>query len=114
MVFADKVLQHPGGYNTSDHSSAEAHKWGEEISLSYHKHNHNQAHTEGGAEKGERYVDDLRFNGEEYRLNYLRRADLLKGGLLQFNMSDQPNLKRGSTDESSPYSFSRASVSSAK
>ena len=67
-----------------------------------------------GAEKGERYVDDLRFNGEEYRLNYLRRADLLKGGLLQFNMSDQPNLKRGSTDESSPYSFSRASVSSAK
>ena len=67
-----------------------------------------------GTEKGERYVDDLRFNGEEYRLNYLRRADLLKGGLLQFNMSDQPNLKRGSTDESSPYSFSRASVSSAK
>ena len=67
-----------------------------------------------GAEKGERYVDNLRFNGEEYRQNYLRQADLLKGGLLQFKMSGQPNLKRGSTDESSPYSFSRASVSSAK
>lgn len=53
-----------------------------------------------------RYVNSLTFNGKEHPYNFLRRADLLKGGTLRFDMSASPNLSRGTLPEHAPYSFS--------
>jgi putative alpha-1,2-mannosidase len=41
-----------------------------------------------------------------YDKNYLEHADMLKGGTLLFNMSEKPNLQRGISKASFPYSFS--------
>lgn len=52
------------------------------------------------------YVDQLRVNGKNYTHNFLRIADLYKGVKLNFRMSAQPNLSRGTASENKPYSFS--------
>ena len=49
----------------------------------------------------------LTLNGTEYKKNYLRHEDLLKGGNINFQMGSQPNLNRGTEEESFPYSFSK-------
>ena len=55
------------------------------------------------------YVQQLLLNGQETTANYLRHADLLKGGVLQFKMGDTPNMKRGIQSHDFPYSFSKES-----
>jgi predicted alpha-1,2-mannosidase len=52
------------------------------------------------------YVQSLQVNGQPYTKNYLKHGDLLKGGVLDFKMSDQPNTNRGILPEDRPYSFS--------
>ncbi|MGK7397202.1 MAG: GH92 family glycosyl hydrolase [Candidatus Cyclobacteriaceae bacterium M3_2C_046] len=54
-----------------------------------------------------RYVDQIIWNGSAYDLNYLEHADLMKGGKLEFQMSERPNKKRGTSPESFPFSLSR-------
>ena len=39
-------------------------------------------------------------------VNYLRLADLRKGGRLVFTMSDRPNTTRGTSPAAAPYSMS--------
>ena len=56
--------------------------------------------------EGRPYVESLLQDGTPYTKNYLRHADLLKGGKLLFQMSDTPNLHRGTAKEDRPYSFS--------
>ena len=56
--------------------------------------------------EGRPYVESLLQDGTPYTKNYLRHADLLKGGELLFQMSDTPNLHRGTAREDRPYSFS--------
>ena len=56
--------------------------------------------------EGRPYVESLLQDGTPYTKNYLRHADLLKGGKLLFQMSDTPNLHRGTAREDRPYSFS--------
>lgn len=54
------------------------------------------------------YVENLRLNGKEWNKNYLEHETLLKGGTLDFTMSAAPNLKRGTSKESFPYSMTAA------
>lgn len=53
------------------------------------------------------YIRSLRFNGSDYQKNYLKHADLQRGGTLTFDMDIQPNVQRGVRVEDFPYSFSR-------
>ncbi|WP_338056448.1 GH92 family glycosyl hydrolase [Sphingobacterium deserti] len=57
--------------------------------------------------KGNVYVDQLRFNGKKHTQNFLRIEDLYKGAKLNFSMSANPNLSRGTAAADRPYSFSR-------
>lgn len=52
------------------------------------------------------YIESLQLNGSDYTKNYLKYGDLLKGGVLKFEMSDTPNFQRGTRPEDFPYSFS--------
>jgi len=55
------------------------------------------------------FVDEIKLNGNEYNKNYLTHEDLLKGGNLNFTMSNQPDKNRGTGIESFPYSMSKPS-----
>lgn len=52
------------------------------------------------------YVDQLRVNGKNYTHNFLRIEDLYQGAKLDFSMSAEPNVSRGTAKEDRPYSFS--------
>ena len=52
------------------------------------------------------YIESLRVNGQESTRNYLKHADLLQGGTIEFKMGSHPNLNRGINDDDAPYSFS--------
>ena len=52
------------------------------------------------------YIQSMTFNGKRYTKNYLEHFELLKGGVLDIQMGDNPNLKRGVNPEDFPYSFS--------
>ena len=53
------------------------------------------------------YIESLRVNGQESPRNYLKHADLLQGGTIEFKMGSQPNLNRGINNDDAPYSFSK-------
>lgn len=53
------------------------------------------------------YIESLRVNGQESTRNYLKHADLLRGGTIEIKMGSQPNLNRGINDDDAPYSFSK-------
>jgi putative alpha-1,2-mannosidase len=48
----------------------------------------------------------MSFNGKNYTKNYLEHFELLKGGVLDIKMGDEPNMNRGVSSEDFPYSFS--------
>ncbi|MBN1821274.1 MAG: GH92 family glycosyl hydrolase [Prolixibacteraceae bacterium] len=52
------------------------------------------------------YVNECLFNGKKWDKNFLDHADLIKGGKLEFKMSNIPNLKRGTTKNAFPFSVS--------
>lgn len=54
-----------------------------------------------------RYVNALKLNGKDYDLNYLRHDELTKGVTLAFDMTSVPNIQRGISPDSAPYSFSK-------
>jgi len=47
------------------------------------------------------------LNGKPYDKNFINHFDILKGGKLNFSMSVQPNVKRGISPTSAPYSISK-------
>lgn len=53
------------------------------------------------------YIKSMSMNGKNYTKNYFRHEDLMKGGTIEVEMSDEPNKKRGINDDDAPYSFSR-------
>jgi predicted alpha-1,2-mannosidase len=53
-----------------------------------------------------KYIKELKVNGQVYDKNYLNHLDLQKGAILDFNMSATPNKTRGIKESSFPYSFS--------
>ena len=55
-----------------------------------------------------KYIRSIKLNGKNHTLNYFKHNVLVEGGKIQFLMDNEPNLKRGSTKETVPYSFSLA------
>jgi predicted alpha-1,2-mannosidase len=53
------------------------------------------------------FVNDIKLNGKSHNFNFIKHADILNGGELNFKMSNQPNKVRGTTEESYPYSMSK-------
>lgn len=53
-----------------------------------------------------RYVNQLKVNGQAYDKNWLDHTALQKGGVLDFTMSATPNKTRGTSEAAFPYSFS--------
>ncbi|MCR5471182.1 MAG: GH92 family glycosyl hydrolase [Prevotella sp.] len=54
-----------------------------------------------------RFVQRLNVNGAEYKMNYLKHEDILKGITMDWAMGPQPDKKRGSSLDAAPYSFSK-------
>ena len=52
-----------------------------------------------------RYVSSMKVDGQNYTKNYLTHEDLLKGISISYDMSENPNTKRGIQPEDAPYSF---------
>ncbi|MCC3159231.1 GH92 family glycosyl hydrolase [Hymenobacter sp. 15J16-1T3B] len=61
----------------------------------------------GNQDAANRYIGQLRLNGQAYEQNYLRHSELLRGATLDFDMSSQPNRQRGTRPQDAPYSFSK-------
>lgn len=53
-----------------------------------------------------RYVKELKFNGQPYTKNYFKYGELLNGAKLDYTMSNEPNMNRGTNPEDMPYSMS--------
>lgn len=53
------------------------------------------------------YIQSALLNGANYDKNYLNHADIMKGGVFQLKMSEQPNVKRGVDAAAAPFSFSK-------
>ena len=52
------------------------------------------------------YIKDMKVNGAEYSKNYVTHSLLQNGGVVDYVMSDTPNIERGIGMEDAPYSFS--------
>lgn len=53
-----------------------------------------------------RYINTMRLNGKPYTKNWLSHQGLLRGAILDFDMSITPNRQRGIQPGDFPYSFS--------
>lgn len=53
-----------------------------------------------------RYIDQMTLNGERYNKNYIKHKDLTKGIHIEYDMSPNPNTKRGINQTDRPYSLS--------
>ena len=52
------------------------------------------------------YVKELKVNGKNHGMNWLDHQELLKGATLDFKMSASPEMTRGISSKSFPYSYS--------
>lgn len=52
-----------------------------------------------------RYINEMKLNGKTYTKNWLSHSELMKGAILDFDMSATPNNKRGIKKEDFPYSL---------
>ncbi|MDD7888079.1 GH92 family glycosyl hydrolase [Flavivirga sp. 57AJ16] len=53
-----------------------------------------------------RYIQSMKINGTKYSKNWLSFKELVKGAVLDFDMSDTPNKQRGINKSDYPYSLS--------
>ncbi|MCI1647491.1 MAG: GH92 family glycosyl hydrolase [Bacteroides sp.] len=53
------------------------------------------------------YINVMTLNGKDYNKNFLTHEDLMKGANISYQMTDHPNMTRGTQDNAFPYSFSR-------
>jgi len=56
--------------------------------------------------KENKYVQGVTLNGKPYPLSYLKHEDIMKGGVMEFEMGPEPNKKWGVAKEDRPYSDS--------
>jgi predicted alpha-1,2-mannosidase len=52
------------------------------------------------------YIKDAKLNKKSYSKNFITYGTILNGGLLNFEMSSTPNMKRGTGKDDAPYSYS--------
>ncbi len=50
------------------------------------------------------YIQSVKLNGADYNKSYIKYADIMKGGTLEFTMGDQPNKEFGKAPENRPKS----------
>lgn len=60
-----------------------------------------------GNSAANKYVQQLKLNGKLHTKNFVDHFELMKGGVLDFNMSPVPNKQRGVNKSDFPYSFSK-------
>ncbi len=60
-----------------------------------------------GNNKENIYIQDIKLNRKVIGNNFIRHSDLNHGGKLVFRMGSEPEKKRGTKEESYPYSMSR-------
>lgn len=53
------------------------------------------------------YINDMTVNGKPWTKNYLVHEDLMEGAVINYEMSPQPDTRRGTAEEDRPYSFSK-------
>ena len=53
------------------------------------------------------YIKSATLNGLPFTTNYISHKDLVKGGLLKLEMSNEPNKNRGLKPEDQPFSLSK-------
>ncbi|RVU00322.1 glycoside hydrolase family 92 protein [Mucilaginibacter limnophilus] len=53
------------------------------------------------------YISNINFNGKAHNGNWFNHSALLKGSVIDFNMSAQPNTKRGIQPQDAPFSLSK-------
>jgi len=53
------------------------------------------------------YIQSASLNGKKYTKNFLNHSDLIKGGTLKLEMSNEPNEQRGISDEDKPFSLTK-------
>jgi predicted alpha-1,2-mannosidase len=53
------------------------------------------------------YIQSATLNGADFTKSFIKHTEITAGGVLNFNMTDQPNVKRGIKETDLPYSFSR-------
>lgn len=56
------------------------------------------------------YISKVELNGKEIETNYVTYEQLMEGGELRFTLTDRPDKSRGTTEEASPYSYTREAV----
>ena len=59
-----------------------------------------------GNSKTNKYIQNMSLNGKIYSKNWLSHKELMKGAIIDFEMSDSPNKNRGTKNEAAPYSLS--------
>jgi predicted alpha-1,2-mannosidase len=62
-----------------------------------------------GNSAGHVYIQDAKLNGAGYTKNYIRHADIVNGGVLEFTMGDKPNTSKGTGKADKPFSLTPAS-----
>jgi len=53
------------------------------------------------------YIKTAQLNGKGYTKTYLQHEDITRGGTIIYEMSNQPNTKRGVNPEDAPYSMTK-------
>lgn len=56
--------------------------------------------------KENRYIESMEYNGKKYTKNWISHSELMEGAVINFEMTDTPNEKRGTKKEDFPYSLS--------
>lgn len=56
------------------------------------------------------YIAKVELNGREIDTNFITYSQLMEGGELRFTLSDKPDRERGTSDEASPYSYTKGKV----
>jgi predicted alpha-1,2-mannosidase len=51
------------------------------------------------------YIQNATLNGNNYTKNYIHHTDIMNGGVLEFTMSDKPNVERGVSKDDKPFSL---------
>lgn len=60
--------------------------------------------------KKNKYISRVELNGQPIQTNYLTYSQLMGGGELRFTLTDRPNLKRGTSQECFPYSYTQTKI----
>ena len=77
--------------------------------IKLHLENGKTVNIEAPANSDEnRYVGELKINGQVWDRNYVTQQQLKDGDTLDFVMVSKPNTQRGTSVEARPYSFSKA------